>query len=70
MSEFEALAKRIEELENQAAFQEELHQRLNDVVARQDRELLELREQLKKLASRLRELGETAANTPGPRDEV
>ena len=71
MSELQALIRRVEELENQAAFQDELQERLNEVVARQDRELIQLREQVKKLAERLRELGETAAGgAPGPVDEV
>ena len=71
MSEFKVLAARIEELESQAAFQDELHARLNDVVARQDREILELREQLKNLAERMREMSEAAAGmAPAPGDEV
>ncbi|MGA0264512.1 MAG: SlyX family protein [Lysobacterales bacterium] len=71
MSDFRALLSRIEELESQAAFQDELHERLNEVVARQDRELTELREQLRKLSGRLRELGEAAAGgVSGEHDEA
>ena len=43
------------------AFQEELHQRLDDTVARQDQETLKLKQQLKALASRLAELQEEPA---------
>jgi SlyX protein len=65
LNELETLTARVEELESQAAFQDELHLRLNEVVARQDRELAELRAQLKELASRLREIGESL---PGSAD--
>jgi SlyX protein len=58
MSELGEIRARLEELESQAAFQDELHARLNEVVARQDRELAELKVQLKSLAGRLREIGE------------
>ena len=71
MSDFRALLSRIEELESQAAFQDESHERLSQVVARQDRELMALREQLRKLAGRLRELGESAASgVSGETDEA
>lgn len=71
MSELTDLVRRIEELESQVAFQDELHGRLNDVVARQDREIADLRMQLQDLAARLREVGEAlpgAAQVPA--DEV
>ena len=57
--ELAGLRARIEELETQAAFQEELHRRLDDTVAKQDRELLELKRQLKALAQRLEEVRES-----------
>jgi SlyX protein len=60
------LTGRIEELESQAAFQDELHQRLNEIVARQDREILELKRQLAELGARIMEVGEQAAGAdPG-----
>ena len=62
-----ALHARLEELESQAAFQEELHQRLDQVVARQDQELQKLQQQLAALARRLAELqegGAAAASDP------
>ena len=71
MSALDTLTTRIEELESQAAFQDELHTRLNEVVARQDRELMELRRQLKELAGRLREIGESLpGSAPGAADEI
>jgi uncharacterized coiled-coil protein SlyX len=56
----EVLAKRIEELENQAAFQDESHDSLNAIVARQDGEILELKRQFGLLNQRIRELGDIA----------
>lgn len=69
--DLERLVARIEELESQAAFQEDLHQRLDGIVARQDREILDLKRQLRDLAGRLAELRD-AAPTAGPsaEDEV
>ena len=71
MTELEVLVARIEELESQAAFQDELHTRLNEVVARQDRELEALKLQLHELARRLQEMGEALpGDAPGPAEEV
>lgn len=72
MSAVADLERRLEELESQAAFQDELHARLNDVVARQDGELRELRRQVRSLAERLGDLAELAGDggAPGPADEV
>jgi len=63
--------KRLHELESQLAFQDELHARLNEVVARQDREIMELKIQLKTLAGRVQAFDNTLA-TEGEiqRDEV
>ncbi len=65
----EALLKRIEELENQAAFQDELHESLNAIVAKQDGEILELKRHVSLLFERLKDMAEA---TPGPsaQDEV
>lgn len=65
-----ALEARVAELETQLAFQDELHQRLDDTVARQDREILELKQRLKVMAERLRDLGDTATGNDVPVDEV
>lgn len=50
--------ERLHELENQMAFQDELHGQLNDIVARQDREIRELKQQVLALSRRLKEVGE------------
>lgn len=55
---------RLEELESRLAFQDDLIESLNGVVARQDRELLELARRLRDLESRFNELAE-AAGPPG-----
>lgn len=53
------LEERLSELESQMAFQDELHGQLNDIVARQDAEIRELRLQLLGLSQRLKEIGES-----------
>ena len=65
----ETLVGRIEELESQAAFQDALHENLNVVVARQDREILELKRQLGLLSERMKEIGEAVPGA-GPQDEA
>jgi SlyX protein len=65
----ESLRKRIEELEQQAAFQDELHETLNAIVVRQDKEILELKHQFNQLAERLREMGDVSAGAQ-PQDET
>ena len=65
----ETLAKRIEELESQAAFQDELHESLNAIVARQDGEILELKRQLILLNERIKDFGEAIPGA-GPQDET
>ena len=71
MNESTDILDRLAELETQAAFLEELHERLNQVVARQDRELTELKARVQDLASRLRDLGDALPDAmPGPAVEV
>jgi uncharacterized coiled-coil protein SlyX len=65
----EALVRRVEELESQAAFQDALHDSLNVVVAKQDREILELKRQLGLLSERIKEFGEAVPGA-GPQDET
>ena len=65
----EALARRIDELEGQLAFQDQLHESLNATVARQDREILELKRQFVLLNERLKEYGEAIPGA-GPQDET
>lgn len=64
------LMARIDELEAQAAFQDDLHRRLDETVARQDREILELKRQLKALAERIADLDAGAVGAATPVDEV
>ena len=65
----ETLSKRVDELESQVAFQDELIESLNSTVAKQDRELLELKHQLSRLSDRIKEIGDAS---PGevPQDET
>ncbi len=65
----EVLTKRVEELESQAAFQDELHESLNSTVSKQDREILELKRQLSLLSERIKEFGEAIPGA-GPQDET
>ena len=65
-----ALEVRVAELETQLAFQDDLHQRLDETVARQDREILELKQRLSVMAERLRDLGDSATSGDVPVDEV
>ena len=61
------IESRLNELESRAAFQDDLIERLNEVVARQDRELADLTRRVKELEDRLAELAESAS-LPGSAD--
>jgi len=63
----ETLTGRIDELESQVAFHDELIESLNSTVARQDQEILELKHQFTRLSERLKEMGEAGAV---PQDET
>ena len=65
----EALSKRIEELETQMAFQDDIHESLNTIVARQDSEILELKRQFGILSERLKDIGDAAGGAQ-PQDET
>lgn len=65
-----ALEVRVAELETQLSFQDDLHQRLDQIVARQDREILELRQRLKLVSERLQDLGDGAIPGTSGADEV
>ena len=56
----EALAKRVEELETQMAFQDDTHESLNATVAKQDGEILDLKRQFSMLSDRLKDMGDAA----------
>ena len=64
----ETLAKRIEELETQMAFQDDIHESLNAIVAKQDGEILELKRQFSMLSDRLKDVGDAAGGAQ-PQDE-
>ena len=51
---------RLDELEARLAFQDDLIENLNDVVARQDRELLQLTRRVAQLEERLQDLASAA----------
>jgi SlyX protein len=57
-------SSRLDELEARAAFQDDLIESLNQIVARQDRELADLARRVRALETRLAELAE-AASQPG-----
>ena len=61
-------AARLDELESRVAFQEDTIEQLSEAVARQDRELAELKRQLKAVVERLQELDAPAADA-GPASE-
>ena len=65
----EALARRIEELETQMAFQDELHESLNATVAKQDAEILDLKRQFSLLSDRLKDIGDASGGAQ-PQDET
>ncbi len=65
----EKLRERIEELESQAAFQDQLHETLNAAVARQDSEIMELKRHVGLLFERLKDMGEAAPGAQA-QDEV
>lgn len=65
----ESLEKRIDELESQLAFQDELIESLNATVATQDREILELKHQFGRLSERLKEIGDASPGA-APQDET
>ena len=54
----ETLSKRVEELETQMAFQDDIHESLNAIVAKQDGEILELKRQFSLLSVRLKDIGD------------
>jgi len=61
----EVLRGRVDELESQLAFQDELLTALNAIVAKQDADIVQLKQQLGLLASRLQVLAETVPGEPG-----
>ncbi len=62
--------QRLDELESRLAFQDDLIEKLNDIVARQDREILALARKVKELESKLGELAAAAAAPGSPETEI
>jgi SlyX protein len=60
---------RLDELETRLAFQDDLIESLNDTIARQDRELVELSRRLRALESKIEDLAEAATAAGGPADQ-
>jgi SlyX protein len=59
---------RLEELESRLAFQDDLIESLNEIIARQDRDLIRLEQRVKSLGDKLNDLGEAGAlsgSSPG-----
>lgn len=56
----------LDELETRLAFLDDLVNRLNDVIARQDRELMALSRKVDALEARLNDLAEFASPPGGP----
>jgi len=57
--------ERLDELESRLAFQDDLIESLNEVVARQDREIALLTQRLADLASKFEDLAASAAPAAG-----
>ena len=65
MSDLSKLVTRVEELESRQAFQDDLNESLNEVVARQDKEIVLLTKRLQELMERLNDLDSaTTGGTP------
>ena len=69
MSDPSKLVTRVEELESRLAFQDDLIESLNETVARQDRELVELSRRLAALESKIDDLAEAATAAGGPAEQ-
>jgi len=62
------LIDRLDDLESRMAFQDDLIENLNEVVARQDQDLARLTLQLKALATKLSDMSEAGGETSTPPD--
>ena len=62
------LVTRLDDLESRLAFQDDLIENLNEVVARQDQDLARLSLQLKALASKLSDLSAAGDGPVNPSD--
>ena len=62
-------SSRLDELESRLAFQDDLIESLNEVVARQDREIALLTQRLSDLATKFEDLAASSAPAAGMGDE-
>jgi len=60
------LATRLDELESRLAFQDDLIESLNEVIARQDRDLSRMAQQLKDLTTKISDLSESGGGPSTP----
>jgi len=60
------IESRLDELESRLAFQDDLIENLNEIIARQDRDLARLELRVKSLADKLNDIGESAAMSGSP----
>lgn len=60
---------RIEDLESKVAFQDDLIESLNEVVAKQDREILALKQRLSELAAKIEDIASSAPGSAGQEHE-
>ena len=65
MGDNEKTLERLEDLESRLAFQDDLLEQLNDVVARQDKRMVDLQSRIMKLEQRIQDLAESASATGG-----
>jgi len=61
---------RLDELESRLAFQDDLIESLNEIIARQDRDLIRLEQRVKSLGDKLDDLGEAGALSGSPGHEI
>ena len=59
-----SIESRLEELESKLAFQDDLIESLNEIIARQDLDLVRLEQRVKSLGERLTDIAESA-DMPG-----
>ena len=64
------LESRLEELESRLAFQDDLIESLNKIIARQDRDLLRLEQRMNSLGEKVNDLGDSGAAGPAHADPV
>lgn len=65
MSDLPESTGRMDELESRLAFQDDMIESLNDVVARQDRVILDLSQRVSQLEAKLEDLAEAAPGGAG-----